>query len=98
MRQRQRFRAATAVTLTAVALAPPTATIAPPLPSQQPGPPGAQVLQPKNGYVFVETKSGLTRCQLSSDDVSCESDFQNAPVVDGEHGSAVAASSRIDVA
>lgn len=59
-----------------------------PTPSTQPGPtrtpsPPGQVLQPQNGYVFVETKSGRTRCQLSRTDVGCESEFANAIVING---------------
>ena len=39
--------------------------------------------------MFVETKSGKTRCQLTSEYVGCESDFTNAPVVDGETANGV---------
>jgi hypothetical protein len=47
-------------------------------------PPGVQVLTPKDGgYVFVETRSGKTRCQLNVEEVGCESSFTNAPVVNG---------------
>ena len=52
----------------------PPATAAP-----QPG----VALPPQNGYVFIETKSGKTRCQISVTNVGCESDFTNAPAVDG---------------
>jgi hypothetical protein len=41
------------------------------------------VLPPQNGYVFIETKSGKTRCQISAEEVGCESAFTNAPVVNG---------------
>ena len=34
-----------------------------PAPSRTPSAPGAEVLTPENGYVFIETKSGKTRCQ-----------------------------------
>jgi len=61
--------------------APPT-TI-PPAPSSTPTPPGAQVLTPENGYVFIETKSGQTRCQLNSAEVGCEAQFTNSPVLNG---------------
>jgi hypothetical protein len=44
---------------------------------------GATQLEPKNGYVFVQTKSGKTRCQISSREVGCESEFTNSPIVDG---------------
>lgn len=45
--------------------------------------PGAEVLAPENGYVFIETKSGKTRCQLNEDEVDCEAQFTNSPVVEG---------------
>jgi hypothetical protein len=59
---------------------PKTATPAPP---STPVAPGAQVLTPENGYVFIETKSGKTRCQLNTEEVGCEAQFTNAPVLDG---------------
>jgi hypothetical protein len=62
-----------------------------PTPVPEPAP-GTQTLTPdESGLVFVETKSGKTRCQISSDTVGCESDFTNAPTVDGEqaHGAEV---------
>ena len=52
------------------------------------------VLPPSStGYVYIETKSGKTRCQISANTVGCESDFTNAPVVGGEpaHGVEVSA-------
>jgi hypothetical protein len=70
--------------------APPPKTVAPPLPSTPTAaPPGANVLEPDNGYVFIETKSGKTRCQLSIEDVGCESQFVNSPVIDGAHANGV---------
>jgi len=51
-----------------------------PAPSS-PTAPGAEVLTPENGYVFIETKSGKTRCQLDSAEVGCEAQFTNAPVL-----------------
>jgi hypothetical protein len=51
--------------------------------------PGAAVLPPENGYVFIETKSGKTRCQLSTDEVGCEAQFTNSPVLDGGHANGV---------
>ena len=45
--------------------------------------PGAEVLPPENGYVFIETKSGKTRCQLNEEEVGCEAQFTNSPVLDG---------------
>jgi hypothetical protein len=41
------------------------------------------VLAPQNGYVFIETKSGKTRCQINTEEVGCESAFTNAPEVGG---------------
>lgn len=55
----------------------------PPTPTTSQAPPGATALEPKNGYVFIQTKSGKTRCQISSQEVGCESDFTKSPVVDG---------------
>ena len=51
--------------------------------------PGAEVLPPENGYVFIETKSGKTRCQLNEEEVGCEAQFTNSPVVDGGHANGV---------
>jgi hypothetical protein len=59
--------------------APPT----PPPSSAMPRPPAADALQPQNGYVYIETKSGLTRCQINSDAVGCEAEFENSPAIDG---------------
>ncbi|MGW4096350.1 hypothetical protein [Mycobacterium sp. NPDC004974] len=66
----------------------PSTTAAAP-PSSSHAPSGATPLQPENGYVFIETKSGRTRCQLSKQDVGCESNFTNAPVIDGEHANGI---------
>ncbi len=52
-------------------------------PSSTPVPPGAQALTPQNGYVYIETRSGLTRCQLTTDAVGCEAEFENSPDIDG---------------
>jgi hypothetical protein len=41
------------------------------------------VLPPENGYVFIETKSGKTRCQVNEAEVGCEAQFTDAPEVDG---------------
>jgi glucose/arabinose dehydrogenase len=51
--------------------------------------PGAVVLPPDNGYVFIETKSGKTRCQLNKSEVGCETAFTNSPVMDGMHANGV---------
>jgi hypothetical protein len=52
-------------------------------------PGNAQSLEPHNGYVFIETKSGKTRCQLSTKTVDCEAQFTNAPKVEGEQANGV---------
>jgi hypothetical protein len=51
--------------------------------------PGAEVLPPENGYVFIETKSGKTRCQLNEQEVGCEAQFTNSPVLDGTRANGV---------
>jgi hypothetical protein len=63
-------------------------TAAPPSTSKPPSgsvsPPGAEVLPPtESGYVFIETKSGLTRCQINAESVGCEAPFTNTPMQDG---------------
>jgi hypothetical protein len=64
---------------------PSTPIAAPPSPSPSPGgPPSRQTLDPNaRGYVFIETKSGQTRCQISRKAVGCEAQFANPPVADG---------------
>lgn len=47
----------------------------------------------ENGYVFIETKSGRTRCQISTRQVDCEAEFTNSPLKDGEHANGVSISS-----
>ena len=78
---------------------PSTATPAPtnttPAPPPGPGgpttPPAGTIPLPpdNNGYVFIETKSGLTRCQINKDAVGCEAPFTNSPLQDGEHANGV---------
>ncbi len=83
----------------------PTPTSTPPstTTSPAPGPPtttagpttraGAIPLPPdQNGYVFIETKSGTTRCQINRDTVGCEAPFTNSPMQDGEHANGVSIS------
>ncbi|MGI9125421.1 MAG: hypothetical protein ACR2JM_11830 [Mycobacterium sp.] len=67
--------------------APPTSST----PSNTPeAPSGAEILAPnENGYVYIETRSGKTRCQISADTVGCESEFTDSPVIDGEHATGV---------
>jgi hypothetical protein len=56
----------------------------PPSPSSSPSaPPSAQALPPQNGYVFITTKSGQTRCQINATEVGCEAPFTNPPTVSG---------------
>src|SRR5271170_8447442 len=58
-------------------------------PSANP-PAGAIPLPPdQSGHVFIETKSGQTRCQIDSDSVGCEAQFTNAPTEDGEKANGV---------
>jgi hypothetical protein len=70
---------------------PTTSTSAPPTtPASPTAPAGAIPLKPdQNGYVFIETKSGVTRCQISKDSVGCEAPFTNSPLQDGEHANGV---------
>ena len=60
-----------------------------PAPSRTATAPDAEVLTPENGYVFIETKSGKTRCQLDTAEVGCEAQFTNAPVLDGTQANGV---------
>ncbi len=64
---------------------------APPTTPASPTPPaGAVPLKPdQNGYVFIETKSGLTRCQINKESVGCEAPFTHSPLQDGEHANGV---------
>lgn len=56
-----------------------------------PGNPAGAIPLPadQNGYVFIETKSGVTRCQINKDTVGCEAPFTNSPLQDGEHANGV---------
>jgi hypothetical protein len=69
---------------------PPTSTpeLVPEPSTQNPAPPGDQ-LPTENGYAYIETKSGLTRCQLDADSVGCEAQFVNSPTVDGGQANGV---------
>lgn len=69
-----------------------------PGPSSGNPPAGAIPLQPDDtGHVFIETKSGQTRCQIDSDSVGCEAEFTNAPMQEGEraHGVNITASGEV---
>ncbi|MDC8981003.1 hypothetical protein [Mycobacterium marinum] len=71
---------------------PPTSTSPsqPTSPASPTSPAGAIPLPPDdNGYVFIETKSGQTRCQINHDSVGCEAPFTNSPIKDGEHANGV---------
>ena len=68
--------------------APPTAPSVPSTKIQPP--PGTRTLAPNaNGYVYIETRSGQTRCQISTGTVGCESEFTDSPVIDGERANGV---------
>jgi len=68
----------------------PPPSVSTPTAAETPAPGPAQTL-PTNeqGYVYVETKSGKTRCQLNSETVGCESQFENSPTIDGERANGV---------
>ncbi|MGK2880360.1 MAG: hypothetical protein ACSLE6_06040 [Mycobacterium sp.] len=51
--------------------------------------PPAEALPSESGYSFIQTKSGLTRCQISVDEVGCEAPFENSPTVDGSPANGV---------
>jgi hypothetical protein len=76
-------------------LSPPTTGISPtPGPASPTTPAGAIPLSPdQNGYVFIETKSGVTRCQINKDTVGCEAPFTHSPLQDGEHANGVSITS-----
>jgi hypothetical protein len=53
--------------------------------------PGGAIPLPANdkGYVFIETKSGQTRCQIDADNVGCQAQFTDSPLQEGEHANGV---------
>ena len=60
--------------------------------------PGGETLEPNaQGYVYIETKSGKTRCQISQASVGCEAEFTNSPTQDGipANGVTVSADGRL---
>ena len=70
--------------------APTTTPARPTTPASPTAPAGAIPLPPdQNGYVFIETKSGQTRCQIDTDSVGCEAQFTNSPVQEGERANGV---------
>ena len=68
----------------------PAPTSSRPAPPSANPPAGAIPLPPDHdGRVFIETKSGQTRCQIDTDSVGCEAQFTNAPMQDGERANGV---------
>lgn len=63
-------------------------TLVPEPSTPTPAPPGAE-LPTENGYAYVETKSGKTRCQIDAQTVGCEAQFLNSPTVDGGQANGV---------
>ncbi len=60
--------------------------------------PGGETLEPnEQGYVYIETKSGKTRCQISQTSVGCEAPFTNPPSEGGipANGVTVSADGRL---
>jgi len=79
----------------------PAPTSASPAPSTSPTGPASTTTPPAgviplppdhNGYVFIETKSGVTRCQINKETVGCEAPFTSSPLQDGEHANGVSIS------
>ena len=73
----------------------PPATPTPQLPTQSaPHTPADAIELPpdSDGYVFIETKSGTTRCEIDTDSVGCEAPFTDSPIKDGEHANGVSIS------
>jgi hypothetical protein len=68
----------------------PSAAPSRPAPPSASPPAGAIPLTPDdNGRVFIETKSGQTRCQIDTDSVGCEAQFTDSPMQDGERANGV---------
>ena len=67
---------------------PPTGIPETPGPTVTPGD-GSSLPADERGYVYIETKSGQTRCQLNSESVGCESQFHNSPEIEGEPANGV---------
>ena len=64
---------------------PPSSSTEVPAPSATAAePPGGETLDPnQQGYVYIETKSGKTRCKISRSAVGCEAEFTNPPIEGG---------------
>ena len=71
--------------------APPrTITPAPPRTPTAAPPRVAEPLRPDDsGYVYIETKSGKTRCQIDEETVGCEAEFTSSPMQDGVRANGV---------
>lgn len=67
-----------------------------PRPTTQPPSAGGTLAPDADGLVFIVTRSGLTRCQISADTVGCESEFTDAPTVDGTPATGVEVTSAGD--
>ncbi|HME78776.1 MAG TPA: hypothetical protein VKI00_24935 [Mycobacterium sp.] len=68
----------------------PAPTSSRPAPPSANPPAGAIPLPPdQDGRVFIETKSGQTRCQIDTASVGCEAEFTNSPMQDGERANGV---------
>jgi hypothetical protein len=70
----------------------PSPTKALPSPTtSHPTPPAGTIPLPPNdkGYVFIETKSGSTRCRIDAGNVGCQAQFTHSPLQDGEHTNGV---------
>ncbi len=69
-----------------------------PAPPSATPPAGAIPLPPDdNGRVFIETKSGQTRCQIDNASVGCEAEFTNSPMQEDEHTNGVNVTANGDV-
>lgn len=80
----------TPATSTPATSTPATTSSQSPTTSSPEQPAGGQTLEPNaNGYVYIETKSGITRCQISANTVGCESAFTDSPIIGGEHANGV---------
>jgi hypothetical protein len=68
---------------------PPSTPVVPLPPPNGGGAPGSTLPPNAQGYVYLETKSGQTRCQISEAEVGCEAPFTNSPIQDGAHANGV---------
>lgn len=65
----------------------PTPTTSSPPPT---APPAGNTLPPDDsGYVFIETKSGKTRCQINESEVGCEAEFTSSPTMEGSRANGI---------